>query len=383
MGVAMRSRFKLKILSAPIFLIAVATTFFASADAAPAEEPVGIKYSRQEIEEKWRVRIQSFLDKGVIPIIDLESFLQRQNDDRALKMTSRVMDELGVALISFSGTAVGDRIERYRWGYYIHEVVNAHPDRFILTTNVGANHNWWAQRGGRPGDYIDQLESHVRGGDYPFIGEIEFRHYMAHPHCEAGKIHRDIDLPLNSPNGHRLFQLCSESGVPFTIHHEPEDHALAALEEMLAAYPKAKVIVGHFGLVRDRERMKLFVPERVTRLLATYPNLYFDLASNEPGSRYKCASPPPLDMVIWDEDRRGRQTDTLKPAYRKILTEFSTQFVSGLDFGSANRLSEKYLRLRIAILHLIMRDLTDKAKHDIGYRNAWKLLTGKDWGAAH
>lgn len=379
----MSSRFKLKILSAPIFLIAVATTFFASAVAAPAEDPVEIKYSRQEIEEKWRVRIQSFLDKDVIPIIDLESFLRRQNDDQVLKMTSRVMDELGVALISFSGTPAGDRIGRYRWGYYIHEVVNAHPDRFILTTNLGANRNWWAQRGGRPKDYIDQLESHVRGGDYPFIGEIEFRHYMAHPHCKAGKTHRDIDIPLNGPNGHRLFQLSSETGVPFSIHHEPEDHALAALEEMLAAYPKAKVIVAHFGLVRDRERMKLFVPELVTRLLATYPNLYFDLASNKPGSRYKCVSPRPLDMVIWDEDWRGRQTDTLKPAYREILTKFSAQFVSGLDFGSANRLSEKFLRPRIAIIRLIMRDLHDKAKHDIGYRNAWKLLTGKDWGAAN
>jgi hypothetical protein len=379
----MSSRFKLKILSAPIFLIAVATTFFASAVAAPAEERVEIKYSRQEIEEKWRARIQSFLDKDVIPIIDLESFWRRQIDDQVVEMVSRVMDELGVALISFSGGPVDERIGRYRWGYHIHELVNAHPDRFILTTNMGSNRNWWAQRGGRPKDYIDQLERHVRGGDYPFIGEIEFRHYMSHLQCKTGKTHRDIDLPLNGPNGHRVFRLSSETGVPFSIHHEPEDHALAALEEMLAAYPKAKVIVAHFGLVRDRERMKMFVPELVTRLLATYPNLYFDLASDKPGARYKCAADRPLNMVIWDEGWRGRQTDTVRPVYRKILTKFSTHFVAGLDFGSGLRLREKYLRSRISLIRLITRDLPDKAKHDIGYRNAWKLLTGKDWRSPH
>ena len=64
------SSFTLKVLSTPFFLIAVAAAFFASVVAAAAEDPVEIKYSRQEIEEKWRVRIQSFLDKGVIPLID-------------------------------------------------------------------------------------------------------------------------------------------------------------------------------------------------------------------------------------------------------------------------------------------------------------------------
>jgi len=26
-----------------------------------------------------------------------------------------------------------------------------------------------------------------------------------------------------------------------------------------------------------------------------------------------------------------------------------------------------------------MSELSTQAKHNIGYRNAWKLLTGKDW----
>ncbi len=359
-------------------LLLMAVTFVVPFSAL-SEDPIKLKYTRQEIEAKWRARIQSFLDKDVIPIIDLESFLRRPTDDQVVKMMSRVMDELGVALISLSGGPVDERRKHYRWGYHIHEIVNAYPDRFILTTNMGSNRNWWAQRGGRPKDYIDQLERHVRGGDYPIIGEIEFRHYMVNAQCKAGKTHRDNDIPLNSANGHRVFRLSSEAGVPFSIHLEPEDRVLPALEEMLAAYPKAKVIWAHFGLVRDRNRMKLFSPELVNRLLTTYPNLYFDLASRKPRARYKCIADRPLSMVIWDEDWRGRQTDTLKPAYREILTNFSTHFVAGIEFGSNIRLSEKYLRYRISFVRLIMRDLPDKAKHDIGYRNAWKLLTGKVW----
>ncbi len=363
-----------------LFLAVAAVIVLASAPAS-AEEPVEIKFSRHEIEAKWQARIQSFLDKGVIPLIDFVSFLRRRKNGQVLEMVSRVMDETGVALITFSGYSAKrvERIGRYRWSYYIHEIVNAHPGRFILSTNVATNFNWWAQRGGRPRDYIDQLERQVRGGDYFFIGEAEFRHYMSHLHCKLGRTSRDLDLPINGPNGHRLFRLSAETGVAFMLHLEPEDRLLPALEEMLAAYPKAKVIWSHVGLVRDPKRRKLYVPELITRLLATYPNLYFDLASNYPGDRYKCAADRPLNMVIWDEDRHGRQTDILKPAYREILIKFSTRFVAGLDYGSGNRLSEKNLRRRIAINHLIMRDLPEEAKHDIGYRTGWKLLTGKDW----
>ena len=70
---------------------------------ARAEKPVEIKYSRQELEGKWRARIRSFLDKGVIPIIDLESSLKRLDGEGYLAAAIEVMDELGVALIAFDG----------------------------------------------------------------------------------------------------------------------------------------------------------------------------------------------------------------------------------------------------------------------------------------
>ncbi len=265
-------------------VLGLAAAFLFHPASAPAEQPAEMKYTRQEIEAKWRARIQSVLDKGVIPLIDFLSFLPRKNGDAVLGWTTKVMDETGVALISFSGYPAerGNKKGRYGWGYYIHEIVNRHPDYFILTTNKGGNFNWWAQKGGKKKHYIDQLERHVRGGHYPFIGEIEFRHYPAGFQCKVGKGHRDEDVPLNGANGHRVFRLSAETGVPFSTHHEPEDHALAALEGMLAAYPKARVIWAHFGQIRHRERQKHFGPKLVRHLLSTHPNLYFDLSTGHP-----------------------------------------------------------------------------------------------------
>ena len=346
-----------------------------------AEEQIQLKYSRAEIEDKWRGRIQSFLDKGVIPLIDLLSFLPRQNSAPVIRWTKEVMDKEGVALISFAGHRAPNEpgSEGYRWDYFIHGVVNVDPERFILTTNRGGNKNWWEQKSGRPWDFIDQLEQQVRRGDYAFMGQIEFRHYVSNAQCKADATDRDIDIPLNGPNGHRIFTLSSNSGVPFSIHLEPENGPLDALEEMLRTYPNAKVIVSHFGQIRHPDRQRRFGPELVKRLLLTYPNLYFDLSTGEPGRFYKCGDRRVPDTVIWEDNNQRSQKDTLKPEYKAIFKQFSDRFVAGFDYGPANRQSAGHLKERIENIRLILRDLPDAAKHNIGYRNAWFLLTQKTW----
>lgn len=361
-----------------VLLVLIVQAFILSS-VAHAEESVQPKYTRAEIEDKWQVRIQSFLDKGVIPLIDLLSFLPRENSAPVIQRTREVMDDTGVALISFAGYWAPKESggKGHRWDYLTQHVVNDDPDRFILTTNKGGNKNWWAQKSGRPRDYIEQLEQQVLGGEYPFIGQIEFRHYMSNAQCKAGKTHRDINIPLDGPSGHRIFKLSSTTGVPFSIHLEPEISALATLEVMLRTYPKAKVIVSHFGQVRHPERQHGFYPKHIEYLLVTYPHLYFDLSTGEPGSIYICNQL--LDTVIWEDDGRGGQTDSLKPEYREILQKFSARFVAGFDYGPANRQSAGFLNRRIENIRLILRDLPDAAKHKIAYQNAWLLLTHKPW----
>ncbi len=352
---------------------------------ARAEQPVEIKYTRQALEEKWRARLQSFLDKGVIPLIDLQSSIKREDGESYVDDALTAMDALGVALIAFDGHQAPKegKTKGYRWSYYVHEIVNAHPGHFILATNGGTSKNWTRQKGGRPRDYIDQLEGHVGKGDYAIMGELEFRHYMSNRQCKDDRFNRDVTVPLTSDNGHRVFRLSQKTGIAFVIHLEPEDGPLDELEAMLKAYPGAKVVVAHFGQIRHPEREKRFGPELVRRLLRTYPNLFYDLSTGYPNRTYRCNSDA-LDTVIW---RQGGpsfnpQTDELEPEYKSILTEFSPRFVAGTDYGGGRQALPRHLREKVANLRLILRDLPDEAKHDIGYRNAWELLTGKDWTAS-
>lgn len=369
------------------FLSIVVTALVATAVLIPhqpanAESPVKIVHSREQIENLWRTRIQSFLDKGTIPLVDMLSFLPRENAQKVLDWTNEIMDEEGIALIFFGGYEAPEdgKTRGYRWGYFIHEVVNKYPDRFILTTNKGGNRNWWNQKGGKPHHFVDQLEIQVRGGDYPFIGQVEFRHYMSSAQCRAGRTDRDVYVPINSANGHRVFKLSAETGVPLSIHNEPEDVPIRALEEMLGRYPEAKIIWTHFGQIRHPGKERLFGPSLVRRLLNTYSNLYFDISTGEPNRRYKCGGEI-LDTVIWENESMQKQKDTLKPEYRNILEEFSHRFVTGMDYGPLNRQDKQYLQQRIENARLIMRDLSEEAKHNISYRNAWFLLTGRPWTA--
>lgn len=354
----------------------VTAAIFVPAPSRAADTPVKLKYDRAELEAKWRVRVQSFLDRGVPPLIDLESSLRREDGERYLSAALRVMDEVGIALIAFDGYPAGrfQEGESYPWGYYIHEIVNAHPDRFILATNGGTNRNWLDQRR----EFLDELERQVRTGAYAIMGEFDFRHYMSNQQCRAGRFDRDNDVPLDGENGHRQFRLAEETGLAFVIHHEAEDAPLDALEKMLAKYPRARVIVAHFGQIRHPEKQKRFGPELVRRLLSTHPNLYYDISVGFPGRRYACNANV-LDTVIWEEGLFGSQGDTVKAEYRAILAEFSTRFVVGTDYGGGRPPLPQFLRERAANARLILRDLPEEAKHNIGYRNAWFMLTGKPW----
>ena len=339
--------------------------------ATPAVAGVEMDFTRPDLEAQWRARVQSFLNAGRIPLIDLQSSLKRNDGEAHLDAALDAMDELGVALIAFEG--FWNESGTGGWGYYVHEVVNRHPDSFILATNGGNNPDW---AGGGDG-FIAEAETQVRSGDYPIMGEFEFRHYMSARQCKKNRTERDVTVPMDGPNGHRLFRLSSQTGIPFLIHNEPEDEPLEALERMLRAYPRARVINAHFGQLRAPSRQTHFGPGLVRRLLETYPNLSFDLATGKPGRRYKC-DPSFFDTVIWQVSGDA-QENVLDPAYAAILSDFSTRFVVGFDYGGGRQPMPRFLEAKAGNIRLILSGLPDAARHDIAYRNAWKLLTGKDW----
>ncbi len=369
---SMARTYAVTIISAVLFVLPLLLV-----NISQGASPVLLKYDRSTLIEKWRMRIESFLAKDVIPLIDLEASLKKKDGERYLKRALPVMDKLGIALIAFDGYQAPKEYKKqkgYRWGYYIHEIVNAYPDRFILAANGGTSKNWLLQKE----SFVSQTEEQVRRGDYPVMGEFDFRHYMSGHHCKAGRTDRDNSIPLNSENGRRIFALSEETGTAFVIHNEPEDRPLAELEQMLAAYPEAKVIWAHFGQIRHPAKESKYSPELVRRLLAAYPNLYIDISMGNPGRRYMCNGKI-LDTVIWQKGFLGSQKNTLKPEYKAILIDFSNRFVVGTDYGGGRKPLPDFLRKRVKNARLIMRDLPAEAKHNIGYRNAWFLLTGKPW----
>lgn len=348
-----------------------------------AAEAIDIKFTHAEQDAHWRQRIQSLIDRGKLPLIDMETSLKEEQADAYVPGVFDTMDDLGIALMAADGyQRPRDDTPGYRWSFYIRDLVNRYPGRFIATANGGTSPSWLQEKSGE-GQFIAQMETYVRAGVYRHMGEFDFRHYMSSSQCKQNRTDRDTDIAPASEIGRRAFQLSAETGVPFGIHLEPEDAALDGLETMLAAYPKAKVIVAHFGQVRHPERQKHFTPDRVRHLLGTYPNLYYDLSTGQPNRKYFCSGPDnasvlAADTVLWAE-ANGRQADTLKPEWRAILAEFADRFVFATDYGGGRKALPDFLRDKVENFNRIVHGLPDGAKRNIAYKNAWKILTGKPW----
>ncbi len=329
--------------------------------------------------ESWRARIQAFLDRGTIPLVDLQSSLDRDHGERYLAEALWTMDELGIALIAFDGyeepeSPAGD-VDRYNWGRYPREVADRYPDRFIPATDGGRSLNW--RNGGEA--FVAALETQLRGGAYPIIGELNFRQYMPAWRWRPGETGADhfADVPLMSANGQRVLALSAATLIALPAHIEPEDASIDDLEAALTAYPRAKIIATHFGQVRKPDRCTRFGPELVRRLLTTHPNLYYDLACSTPGHVHY--DPAVFDAVIWKDGPDGGQLGELKQEYRALLAERSDRFVVGLDYGIGRSPLPHHLRGKAATIRTILRDLPESCRHAIGYRNAWFLLTGEAW----
>ena len=78
-------------------------------------------------------------------------------------------------------------------------------------------------------------------------------------------------------------------------------------------------------------------------------------------------------------DGGGAKDPRLKPEYKDILTQFSNRFVFASDYGDGRAPLAYYLNHKVQNFNKIIRDLPKEAKHNIAYKNAWYLLTGRNW----
>jgi predicted TIM-barrel fold metal-dependent hydrolase len=238
-----------------------------------------------------------------------------------------------------------------------------YPDRFVPTTVHGDGKLWHSNDKG----FFEILAKDVRSGKYFAMGEFEARHYPSSTND------RDVHMPVDSEAFQVVFQLSSETGVPFLLHHEAEDELLPELERMLAKYPKAKVIWCHVGRNRNPAKWKKFrTPDAVRELLKKYPNLYLDLVQSKPGSKYRGTGY--VEGILYDVSSWGVSLGT---EWKKLFEEYPDHFVIGSDINTGR--FENYDRVMETFRTIVLKGVRKDVAEKIAFKNAWKLMSGEDW----
>jgi len=342
-----------------------------AAEYSPLPESINIREARKAevpfdlngLRAKWRSRITAIKSKGVVPLIDVESSFNPEKVNA--NSYAQAMDDNGVALIAFSPQVGKEQYQKNKtlWHDGARRAVGADPYRYIPTSTAGIYPAWTEE----PEAFLQATIEKVKQDNYPMMGEFEFRHYLSPRQYKRGETFRDVNIKLNSKVGHQLFQFAEQSGVSFQIHYEVEDGLLPALEEMLARYPKAKVIWCHLGQVRYSDRAKKYSPGYVRKLIEKYPNLYFDLAFGDADSVYPGSGE--RHARVWDDAGRVKQE------WVDLIAAHPYRFLSALDIGGdrTERLPDNTRTLREFI-----GNLPENVQEIVGYKAAWKLIFNED-----
>lgn len=313
--------------------------------------------SRAKSIAAWRRRIESILGKRRVPIIDLQATYSAKQTN--LSKVMAYMDELDVAQTAFAVAGEQD-------GALSVELHRKYPEYFIPTTSSGEFPRWWNS----PDAFLDVSRAELQTGDFFAMGEHEFRHYPSPEQAAAGRLDRDITVPIDSPIGDKLFAMSAEFQVPFQIHYEIEDALLPALEAMLERHPKALTIWCHLGLVRYPNRNTRYSPAYVRSLIERFPGLHFDLAVSGPKSVYTPSGA--RDATIFEPN--GKIVD----AWLALLEQHPDRFMVATDYRPP---VENSMPSYIANLQrkFILDTLSERTRHLVAYGNAWRLITGSAW----
>jgi predicted TIM-barrel fold metal-dependent hydrolase len=244
---------------------------------------------------------------------------------------------------------------------------NKAPSRLVPTIMHGDGPLWH----NKSLSLIEEINTDARSGNYFAMGEFEARHYVSNTNS------RDVHTPVNSKGFEVIFRASEDTGLPFLLHHEAEDHLLPELEEMLSRFPKAKVVWCHVGRNRDPSNWQKFpTPDGVKEFIARYPNLHFDILQSGSMSKF-----PPnnifggvLDAVMYYHESGPAR---LRPEWLSLFNEQPERFLIGSDIntGRWSNYDRVFNRLRKAVL----AHLEPKAAELIAYQNAWRLMSGENW----
>ncbi len=299
---------------------------------------------------------------GALPVIDIES----SYDPLRIDLTAFVaaMNRAGVAQTALSVDLPGKLVGAGdSWSDHGHELIARYPGHFIPCGNGGASPAWFHN----PAAFVATNQRRIAAEGYPLMGEFEFRHYPSPRQVDRGEWGRDIAIPLDGPDGHRLFAFAEQSGIPFQIHYEVEDALLPALEAMLARYPGAKVIWCHLAQVRYAERAKKFGPAYLAGLFVRHAGLYVDAAFGGPQSMYKPSGQ--RHARVWDDGGNVRKD------WRDLVEKYPYRVLAALDIGG-DRMDR--VEANAATLRRFLGALSPGVREIVAHKAAWKLLFGEE-----
>lgn len=335
------------------------------------------KFDWTALKRGYVKRIRQIKERGLIPIIDIESTYGdapyysavkkvTMNWADQLTAVSEVFNEDGVAMAAFSPES-GRGSE-----YYNSAVLNCRNfksidsgfDWFYPVTNAGSPTQKLIGT-----QYVDEVLDLIHRNNYQFIGEFLFRNYPNNRLAFVYELKDEAEnyVPLDGEIGNKIFAFSQKYQIPFHIHYEIEDALLPSLEKMLTKYPGAKVIWAHFGRVGKKNKAQKFNAELIETYLNKFPNLNFDTSCNFIEDRF-----PPIfgnhTSELWN-----RKTRQLKPEWKALIIKYPWRFMAALDLG-ADRNSIKNARHKIRVLRLFLKQFPPEIQNIIAYRAAWKLL---------
>lgn len=335
----------------------LATSFAPAGTRAQEQQP----FDLSRLKMGWRQRLDSIRKSGTLPVFDIESSYHPIRID--LAAFTKAMDRAGIAQMALSVDQPGELVQKGEtWSHHAFELSRRFPEHFVPVGN-GGNHPAWTRN---PERFLDDNEKFVTAHGYPLMGEFEIRHYPSPRQAERGELHRDVQIAIDGPNGHRLFAFAERSGIPFQIHYEIEDQLLPPLESMLERYPRAKVIWCHVAQVRYAARASRYSAAYLRGLLAKHPNLYVDTAFGGPNSIYGLSGE--RHARIWDS------SGDIRREWKDLIQEQPWRFLAALDIGGdrMERVEEWAKGLR-----RFLDRIPGKARAIVAYGAAWKLLFGE------
>lgn len=308
-------------------------------------------------------RLKKILAVGELPYVDIESSCNSGKLD--IDSVAGSMDRLNIGLMALSADIGQKQFDKgLRFDNLSENLLARYPDRFIPVGNGGQPPALTEA----PDEFLDAQEEAARKRKIVLFGEYEFRHYPSPRQAKRGEAGRDIHVPIDGPIGHRVFSLSERTGMPFQIHYEVENQLLASLEQMLAQYPKAKVIWCHLAQIRYMERAPGYTPAYIDGLIKRFPNLYFDTAFGDASSVY--APSNQKHARVWADD------GLIKGEWRELIVAHSTRMLSALDLGNdrMHRIAEYDQNHRN-----FLKRLPAETQHQVAYRSAWSLLFGEEF----